>query len=128
MTRIRSVLVLALGIVAGALCLLALPRLGIAHAQAVAAPAEGTPGAIAHDWAFWVAAGLAGLAGLRAIVTSALDFFKWLAPKTKTTVDDTIRNDLQLAHDKLDALAATVGQLLPSAKPATASGTIGGAS
>ena len=78
---------------------------GIAHADpSVVTVAPVTPWGPAE----WFGLGLAALGGLKVIVDAALAFFRFLAPQTKTTVDDDIRDDLQLAHDKLDALSALV--------------------
>lgn len=57
---------------------------GRAHAADAAVPAAGV------DWGFWL-----GL--IAAIGTSVSLFLHWLAPRTKTTVDDTIRDDLDEA-------------------------------
>lgn len=82
----------------------------LAHADPVA-PA---PVPVAIDWQIWIALGIAALAGVRAIVDTLLAFFKAEAPLTKTTVDDRIRDDLQLAHDKLDSVLRVVGGLVPA--------------
>jgi hypothetical protein len=105
MTRLRSRISFALNVTAGAVVLGMLPWLiGIAHAAAD--PVTAVTSSL--SWPEWVGIGLAALAGVKALVDALLAFFRYLAPKTKSTVDDTIRDDLQLAHDKLDGLTALV--------------------
>ena len=105
----------ALHVVAGAVALYTVPWL-IGAAHAAADPSVAVTTAVGNlSLPEWIGIGLAALAGLKAIVDAGLAFFRYLAPKTKTTVDDTIRDDLQLAHDKLDGLTALVQGI---AKPA----------
>lgn len=86
MTTHRSVSFLAglaglAGIVAGFLLFTLVPP-AVAHAQgAAAAPAPGI------NWSFWL-----GL--FAAVGTSVSLFLHWLAPRTKTTLDDKFRDDL----------------------------------
>lgn len=78
-------------------------------ACAAADPGAAVTAAVGNlGWPEWFGIGLAALAGVKAMVDAGLAFFRYLAPKTTTTVDDTIRDDLQLAHDKLDALSQLV--------------------
>ena len=86
----------------------------VAHAAVVASTVPGPATAEPLGWVEYLGIGLAALAGVRVIVDTLLAGFTWLAPRTKTTADDTIRDDLKLAHDKLDTLAALVGDLVPS--------------
>lgn len=105
----------------GALALTLLMLHAIAHAQAAAAPSTPTPDAPGLSVAQWIAVGLGALAGVKAIVDVLLGGFRWLAPRTSTSVDDSIRDDLQLAHDKLDSLTALVqGMGIRPAAPAAA--------
>lgn len=69
------------------------------------------------DWPVWVALGLASIAGIRAIVDGLLGVLKVTAPLTKTTIDDKIRDELQLVHDKLDALGSLVRTAAAQATP-----------
>lgn len=106
----------------GGIALFTIPWLiGIAHAAADPAAAVAAAGA-GLSWPEWVGIGLAGLAGVKAIVDALLAFFRFLAPKTATTVDDTIRDDLQLAHDKLDALSQLVQGIAKPVAPETKTG------
>lgn len=84
-------------------------------AYAAAAPAPPEP----LGWMEYLGIGLAALGGIKVIVDVLLAGFTWLAPRTKTTADDTIRDDLKLAHDKIDALTALVQGIVPNAKPQT---------
>lgn len=89
----------------------------LAHAAglATANPTSSSPPTL--DWQTWVMLGLAALGGVRVIVDALLAFFKAEAPLTKTTIDDSIRDGLQLAHDKLDRLAGRVDRLIDATKP-----------
>lgn len=108
MKRIRSTIRFAVHAVALAFVLFLVPwTAGIASAASDPALAITTAGA-SLSVPELIGIGLAALAGLKALVDAALAFFRYLAPKTQTTVDDTIRDDLQLAHDKLDALSELV--------------------
>lgn len=89
---------------------------GIAHAASD--PGAAVVAATSSlGWPEWFGIGLAAIAGIKAVVDGALAFFRYLAPKTATTVDDSIRDDLQLAHDKLDALTGLVQSIKPVTAP-----------
>ena len=103
--KFHSAFSFALYVTAGAAAFSMIPWLcGIAYAAAD--PVAAVTSSL--GWPEWLGIGLAALAGVKALVDGALGFFRYLAPKTKTTVDDAIRDDLQLAHDKLDDLTALV--------------------
>lgn len=114
-SRIRSVLGPA-AVFAAVLVLFVLGLHAIAHA-ADPTPQPATPPSTVLSWQVWVGVGLGALAGIRVIVDALLTFFKVEAPLTKSTIDDAIRDDLQLAHDKLDKLATSVNGLVDATKP-----------
>lgn len=82
----------------------------IAHAAAAPDPATT---ASPLGWPEYLGIGLAALAGIKTIVDVLLDGLRWLAPRTKTTIDDTALRDLRLVHDKLDALTQLVADIVP---------------
>ncbi|HEU4727699.1 MAG TPA: hypothetical protein VFT22_07415 [Kofleriaceae bacterium] len=108
MKRIKQFAVPAVQVIGIAALICLVPWLvGIAHAATDPAAAV-TAATSDLGWPEWIGIGLAALAGIRTIVDAGLAFFRYLAPKTRSKVDDTIRDDLQLAHDKLDALSSLV--------------------
>lgn len=92
-----------------------------AHAAVVVASAGAPPPPEPLGWVEYLGIGLAALAGLETVIKVLLSGFTWLAPRTKTTADDTIRDDLKLAHDKIDALTELVRGVVPRS---TAAGVI----
>lgn len=116
--KIRSSISFALYVAAASVALSIIPwLLGVAHAAAD--PVTAVTSSL--GWPEWLGIGLAALAGVKALVDALLAFFRYLAPKTRSTVDDTVRDDLQLAHDKLDALSALVQGIAKTTKPGGAS-------
>lgn len=75
-------------------------------------------------WLEYVGLGLAAAGGLLKVLDVAIAGLKWLAPRTKTTLDDKARDDLQIVRDDIAALASLVGGIAPNAKQTTAAGVI----
>lgn len=71
---------------------------------------------LSASWLAYLGLGLAALGGIRTIVDVLLAGLKWLAPRTKTPLDDTARDDLQFAHNKLDLLIDLLRGLMPNSK------------
>lgn len=123
--KIRPVISFLLYTCAAAAVLGSVPWL-IGVASAAADPGAAVTAATATlSLPEWIGIGLAAVAGVRAMVDGALAFFRYLAPKTTNTLDDTIRDDLQLAHDKLDTLTTLVQGV---AKPVVVNNITGPAS
>lgn len=81
----------------------------LAHADPVAAVAA--PTTIALGWPEYLALALAALGGVRLIVDGLLVIFRAVAPRTRTKIDDGVRDGLELVHDKLDELGVVVARI-----------------
>ncbi len=108
MKKIGQFTFTAAGVIALATVLYLAPWFaGIAHA-ATDPSAAIVAATNSLGWPVWFGIIAAAIACIKATVDALLAFFRYLAPQTKTTVDDRIRDDLQLAHDKLDGLTQLV--------------------
>lgn len=92
--------------------------ISVAHAAGIVDPAPvaatvvpSTPGL---DWTAYLGLALTFAGGLLTVINVLLGGLRWLAPRTKTTIDDTARDDLQLVHDKLDAGLKLLTALVPA--------------
>lgn len=81
-----------------------------AHAALAAGPVAADP----LDWMAYAKVALAAGTGVVAILGILLAGLRWLAPRTKTTVDDRLRDEFQLLHDKLDGALKLLGGLIPA--------------
>lgn len=105
------------GVLAGAVLFYLLGAMVLARAAHADA---GAPPAADLSWQIYLGIAIAAAGGALKIIDVLLAGFKWLAPRTETTLDDSVRDGLQTAHDKLDEVLAAVR---PAAR--TAVGTIG---
>jgi hypothetical protein len=71
-------------------------------------------------WAGWILVGLAALAGLETAVRGLRAVFGVVAPRTKNTVDDSIRDGLGKVDDTLLDVLHVLRRLAPAAPPAEA--------
>jgi len=83
-----------------------------AHADPVIAV---TPAGIELSWQAWLLLGAAAAGGVLSVLDVAIAGLKWLAPRTKTTLDDRARDDLQVVRDDIAAVMRVVGGLVPAA-------------
>lgn len=97
----------------------------VAHADAGALPlVESGP-----SWVVYLGIALAAGGGLLKIIDVTLAGLRWLAPRTKTTLDDVARDDLQIVRDHLGEAIAVLTKVVPPAPAPSSSvakaGTIG---
>lgn len=104
-----------LAYVAGSIATLGCLRLGVAQAAArYVEPAVATPPVPdPMGWLLYVGVTLAAIGGLVKILEVLQVGLTWLAPRTKWTGDDTLRDDVKLLHDKLDHFVTVVETILP---------------
>lgn len=96
---------------------------GLARAAADPPPAQ----PLDIGWLGYVGIALAAGGGLVKILEVLLVGLRWLAPRTKTTLDDRARDDLQIVRDDIAAVLKTVGALVPAAGvPTNATSTTAG--
>lgn len=78
-----------------------------------------TPTGLVVSWQLWMLAILAGAGGALKILDTVLVALKIIAPMTRTTVDDRMRDRVQViddaAHAKLDTALQMLGALIPGA-------------
>lgn len=78
-----------------------------------------TPTGIELSWQGWLMTGIVVAGSALKILDVVLAALKIVAPRTKTTLDDRMRDGVQVvdtfAHDKLDAILKVVGGLVPAA-------------
>lgn len=86
-----------------------------AHAQAA-----GTSPPDPLSWLTYAGIAIAAVGGLVKVLEVLLAGLTWLAPRTKTTVDDTIRDDVRVLRDDVKAVLSVVGGLVPATGVPTA--------
>lgn len=102
-----------LALLAGIALALILGGAALAHASVAAT--DSTPAPDPLGWLAYAKIALAAGLGAATVLGIIQAGLTWLAPRTKTTVDDTLRDDVRFLHDKLDAALKLLGGLIPAA-------------